>query len=375
MRLTITIIGGTRHGQRILLAPGESLRIGRTTKADIAITDDPTMSGVHFLITYSDESTTVRDLESRNGLFVNGKQVIEATVQSGDQIRAGRTSFGLSLETVDGQESEAQPVTQPGDETRGHRASDATRGVLPPLPWGASSAPPQAGTMYVGDDEPPRGNEGASARDEAIGANPAAAEVLANHTGGNASSMAGQAPDDPPTLEASVLDAALSVRQSTELQPRLYAVVDGSVAQSLVQAARRENLRTESLLANNPSPYLAAVAPYLIEVRLDSSFLASWHTTLNKSPGILIESPADFAQVLIHLRSIFSRKDERGKQSFFRFYDPNLLYGWLSSCTSPQVMTFFGCLTAIIVGVDSGSRILRLTPGNDALSADEIFAS
>jgi hypothetical protein len=374
VRLTITIIGGTRHGQRILLAPGESLRVGRTTKADIAITDDPTMSGVHFLIAYSGESTTVRDLESRNGLFVNGKQVIEATVQSGDQIRAGRTSFGLSLETVDGQELEAQPVAQAGDETRGHRASDATRGVLPPLPWGTGSAPPQVGTMYVGDDGPPLGNDGPLAQHEAI-ADPAAADVLVDQTGGNAASATDEASDDPPTLEASVLDAALSVRQSTELQPRLYAVVDGSVAQSLVQTARRENLNTESLLANNSSPYLAAVAPYLIEVRLDSSFLAAWHAMLNKNPGVLIESPADFAQVLIHLRSLFSRKDERGKQSFFRFYDPNLLYGWLSTCTSPQVSSFFGCLTAIIVGVDSGNRILRLTPGGDALNADEIFAT
>jgi hypothetical protein len=116
------------------------------------------------------------------------------------------------------------------------------------------------------------------------------------------------------------------------------------------------------------------VAPYLIEVRPDSGFLLSWHATLNKNPGILVESPAEFDELLSHVRGIFSRKDERGKQSFFRFYDPNLLYGWLSSCTPPQLTAFFGCLSAVVVGLESGSRVLRLSYANDVLNTEEVFA-
>jgi hypothetical protein len=340
--------------------------VGRTSKADIAITDDPTMSGVHFLIEYSGESATVRDLESRNGLFVNGQQVIEAAVQSGDQIRAGRTFFSVSLEGVEAASLEPEGAALPGDETLGHRPGDATRAELPPLSLGVGSVSPAGGTMYVGDDAP-LGLAPGDNRNHVLG-------EPAPQTDGRAKGELNSPPDDPPTLDGSAYNQALKLRQSTELQSHLYAIVDGAIGRTLVQEAKGENLRTETLLASGSSPYLAAVAPYLIDVRLDSGFLAAWHAMLNKSPGILLETQSDFDEVLVHVRSIFSRKDERGKQSFFRFYDPNLLYGWLSSCAPEQLAAFFGNLSAVIVGIDSGSRLLRLTRAGNVLNADEVFA-
>lgn len=370
MRLTVTIRSGTRAGQRVLLAPEESLRVGRTSKADIAITDDPTMSGVHFVIEYLGDAVRVRDLESRNGLFVNGQQVVEAAVQTGDQIRAGRTFFSLALDTDEAGSLEPENVAMPGDETRGPRPSDPTRAEAPPLRTARESFSPSAGTMYVGNDATLGRLAGGSFQDQESNLDAAVAGGLA----GKATSESGSEPNDPPTIDASAYNKELRLRQSTELQSHLYAVVDGAVGRTLVQEAKGENLRTETLLASGASPYLAAVAPYLVDVRTDCGFLASWHALLNKNPGILIESQADFDEVLAHLRSIFTRKDERGKQSFFRFYDPNLLPGWLSTCTPPQLAGFFGCLSAVIAGVDSGSRLMRLTRNGDVLNADEVFA-
>ena len=372
VRLTVTIRSGTRAGQRVLLAPEESLRVGRTSKADIAITDDPTMSGVHFLIEYNGDAVRVRDLESRNGLFVNGQQVIEAAVQTGDQIRAGRTFFSVALDTAEAGSLEPESVAMPGDETRGPRPSDPTRAEAPPLSAAIESFSPSAGTMYVGNDATLGRLAGGSFlhQDQESNVEAAAAGGLA----GVAKSESGPEPNDPPTIDASAYNKELRLRQSTELQSHLYAVVDGAVGRTLVQEAKGENLRTETLLASGASPYLAAVAPYLIDVRADCGFLASWHALLNKNPGILIESQADFDEVLAHLRSIFIRKDERGKQSFFRFYDPNLLHGWLSTCAPPQLAGFFGCLSAVIAGIDSGNRLLRLTRNGDVLNADEVFA-
>lgn len=355
----------------MLLAPEESLRVGRTSKADIAITDDPTMSGVHFLIEYLGEAVRVRDLESRNGLFVNGQQVIEAAVQTGDQIRAGRTFFSVALDTADAGSLEPESIAMPGDETLGPRPSDPTRAEAPPLSARLETFSPSAGTMYVGNDATlGRLADGSFLRQDQESNLDAAAGGLA----GKGASESGSEPNDPPTIDASAYNKELRLRQSTELQSHLYAVVDGAVGRTLVQEAKGENLRTETLLASGASPYLAAVAPYLIDVRTDCGFLASWHALLNKNPGILIESQADFDEVLGHLRSVFTRKDERGKQSFFRFYDPNLLYGWLSSCSPPQLAGFFGCLSAVIAGVDSGSRLMRLTRNGDVLNADEVFA-
>jgi pSer/pThr/pTyr-binding forkhead associated (FHA) protein len=352
----------------VLLGPEESLRIGRTSHADIAITDDPTMSGVHFIIEYLGEAVRVRDLESRNGLFVNGQQVIEAAVQTGDQIRAGRTFFSVALETAEAGSLEPESVAMPGDETRGPRPSDPTRAEVPPLSAALEPFSPSAGTMYVGNDATVGRLAGGSL------ARPNQPSNLDVAAVGGASGKSGSDPNDPPTIDASAYNKELRLRQSTELESHLYAVVDGAVGRTLVQEAKGEYLRTETLLASGASPYLAAVAPYLIDVRTDCGFLASWHALLNKNPGILIESQADFDKVLAHLRSIFTRKDERGKQSFFRFYDPNVLHEWLSTCTPQQLTGFFGCLSAVIAGIDSGSRLMRLTRNGDVLNADEVFA-
>ena len=376
VRLTITIQSGARTGQRILLVPEESLRVGRTSKADIAITDDPTMSGTHFLIEYSDGAPKVRDLGSRNGLFINGQQVLEANVQTGDQIRAGRTLFSVLWEGAEPAELGALP----GDETGEHRPAATTRANLPPLAWRAGKLPAEAGTVFVGRDAfdgiepewpaglaPDRARRDASKGDEP--------SLVRGSVGADGQAQADVAfvPEDDPTLGAASYHHL--VEQRAARRPgQLYAIVDGSIAHVLVQEAKGQNLRTETLLSDASSPYLAAVAPYLIEVRADSGFLLSWHAMLNRNPGILAESQAEFDEVLSHLRGIFSRKDERGKQSFFRFYDPNLLYGWISGCTPPQLAAFFGCLSAVVVGLESGNRVLRLSHVNDALNAEEVFA-
>lgn len=356
MRLTINILSGARAGQRILLGPGESLRVGRTPKADIAIADDPTMSGVHYQIESAEGGATIRDLGSRNGVFVNGAQVSEVAVRDGDQVRAGRTFFSISIDAV-AATSESARTALPSDETRAPGPGDATRAALP-----------AAGTMYFAGDPSQFRHE--------------IAQEAAIHTGMGlpAEGVAGDAPAptappaDDATLDGSADYLALQRGEQAIHPGRLYAVVDGAIAQALVQEAKRGHLRVECLLASGSSPYLAAVAPYLIEVVLDSAFLATWRTMLSKSPGILVESQADFDEVLTHAQSTFSRKDERGKPSFFRFYDPKLLYAWLSSCTAPQLASFFGCLSGVIVGVDSGNRLLRLTRRGDELAAEEIFA-
>jgi hypothetical protein len=372
VRLTITIQSGARAGQRILLAPEESLRVGRTSKADIAITDDPTMSGTHFLIEFSVAAPKVRDLGSRNGLFLNGQQVVEATVQTGDQIRAGRTLFSVSLEGAEPAGPEAGAL--PGDATHRHRPTATTRADLPPLPWGSGKLPAEAGTVFVGR-EAFQGFEPEHSPLNGANRNPPSTHATADSDMGPELRVPAQSmPEDDPTLDASSYGHLLRLRQPAEAAGQLYAIVDGSVAHALVQDAKRENLRTETLLSGASSPYLAAVAPYLIEVRAESGFLLSWHAAIGKNPGILAESQAEFEEVLSHLRGIFSRKDERGKQSFFRFYDPNLLYGWLSSCTPPQLAAFFGCLSAVVVGLDSGDRVLRLSVVDDGLRTEDVFA-
>jgi len=69
------------------LRPGRSATVGRSDEADRTL-DDPRMSRVHARIA----ATQVEDLGSRNGVFVDGRPVVERTpLQAGAVVRIGDT--------------------------------------------------------------------------------------------------------------------------------------------------------------------------------------------------------------------------------------------------------------------------------------------
>jgi hypothetical protein len=68
-------------------------RMGANPACDIVIEDD-TVSGSHAIIVYRDGRFLIKDDLSRNGTYVNGKEVTEAhPLQSYDQIRVGNTTL------------------------------------------------------------------------------------------------------------------------------------------------------------------------------------------------------------------------------------------------------------------------------------------
>src|SRR6266852_19910 len=128
MRVILEIGTGALAGTKIPLKPGQSARIGRTPKADHAFPDDKLMSGSHFVIECTEKGCRIRDLNSSNGTFLNGKKVAEATLQNGDEIVAGRTKFLVRIESV---KVEAPVPTPPA--SRPHHAATAPR-QTPPKP-------------------------------------------------------------------------------------------------------------------------------------------------------------------------------------------------------------------------------------------------
>lgn len=68
-------------------------RIGANPACDIVI-EDETVSGSHAILVYRDGRCLIKDDLSRNGTFVNGKEITEAhPLQSYDQIRIGNTTL------------------------------------------------------------------------------------------------------------------------------------------------------------------------------------------------------------------------------------------------------------------------------------------
>jgi hypothetical protein len=99
MRVILQVTSGPSEGRRIPLQNGEIARFGRSDIADVCFPDDASMSGVHFELECQADCCLVRDLQSRGGTLLNAQPISEASLHSGDIIRAGQTSL---LTTIQG---------------------------------------------------------------------------------------------------------------------------------------------------------------------------------------------------------------------------------------------------------------------------------
>jgi hypothetical protein len=82
---------------------GRRTAIGRTPDNDLRI-DEDFISRRHAVILASAESVIVEDLNSTNGVFVNGVQVTRHELREGDLLTIGKTSFRYVLKPATGQE-------------------------------------------------------------------------------------------------------------------------------------------------------------------------------------------------------------------------------------------------------------------------------
>jgi pSer/pThr/pTyr-binding forkhead associated (FHA) protein len=95
------------------LAITKAITIGRGTEADVTI-DDPQCSRVHSAIRYWDDIFVVRDMNSRNGTFVNGQKIEVAKLGPGDVLKIGNTELRAIAEGTSGDVTMVSRSTAPG---------------------------------------------------------------------------------------------------------------------------------------------------------------------------------------------------------------------------------------------------------------------
>ena len=84
------------------ITPGGTRTLGRATGADFSL-DAALVSRVHCrLVSLPGDGLEVRDLESTNGTFVNGKRVERARLAPGDRIQIGRVELVATKENAGG---------------------------------------------------------------------------------------------------------------------------------------------------------------------------------------------------------------------------------------------------------------------------------
>ena len=77
------------------LADGSVKTIGRSPGAEFKL-DRPLVSRLHCQLTADEDSVHVKDLDSTNGTFVNGKRVRTAELKDGDTLGIGRVELIVS---------------------------------------------------------------------------------------------------------------------------------------------------------------------------------------------------------------------------------------------------------------------------------------
>jgi transcriptional regulator with GAF, ATPase, and Fis domain len=91
----LLVIAGASRDRTIPLHSAE-IPIGREPGNQVAISD-PSLSRRHCVLVRDDAGYSIRDLESRNGTFVNGAAVTESRLHHGDQISVGDSVFVFLL--------------------------------------------------------------------------------------------------------------------------------------------------------------------------------------------------------------------------------------------------------------------------------------
>lgn len=98
-RLIVEVRSGARIGAKAAVAPGASILVGRTERADLVVDRDAQLSGAHFEITWDGAAATLRDLGSVRGTLLSGGPIEGAVpVPHGSWIKAGETSFSVYFE-------------------------------------------------------------------------------------------------------------------------------------------------------------------------------------------------------------------------------------------------------------------------------------
>jgi len=99
MQVVLKVVGGKNDGREIKIAVPRFI-IGRGDTAHLRPSSD-LVSREHCEILVGDGKVILNDLKSRNGTFVNGKQLEDSHVaKSGDSLRVGRLQFEIVIDPV-----------------------------------------------------------------------------------------------------------------------------------------------------------------------------------------------------------------------------------------------------------------------------------
>jgi hypothetical protein len=258
--LIVQVRWGTVAGQKALVRPGQTLKVGRIETNGLAIPSDFALSETDFELTWDGERCLFQNLSGRTDTLLNGEPQQEGVVPHGAWLRAGTTTFSIYHEayTLDARCEASKP----------HDITFSKTLVL---------------------------------------------DILRGHT-------------DP-----------------------LYAVLDSAADPRVLVLLRESVEECRSLYQGPKGDALEDVAPYLVHTPIGSKLLgALLHEGWGQHWGIYLTSSRPFHEVRKQLRRFLMVQDDSDQELYFRFYDPRVLQGFLSTCSPVQRAELFESISCIM---------------------------
>jgi serine/threonine-protein kinase len=106
----LEVIAGPHSGQRLDFDRHETILVGRGSRAQLRLLNDPHFSRNHFLLEVNPPRALLRDLGSRNGTLVNDQPVRQCDLGPGDVISGGQTRIRFTVTNAADTVDTAEPV-------------------------------------------------------------------------------------------------------------------------------------------------------------------------------------------------------------------------------------------------------------------------
>ncbi len=149
---------------------------------------------------------------------------------------------------------------------------------------------------------------------------------------------------------------------------KVYAVIDGASVPDLLMKLDEMHPSHICLYRGELSPDLAEVAPYLIDLWIDTPF-TNWvlKECWGKHWGVFAHSLYSIAIVRKHFRSFLTVHDEVGNPMLFRYYDPRVLTKYLPICNTAELKVLFGIVSSYFAESDDTANLLQFKFSDDKL--------
>ena len=146
-----------------------------------------------------------------------------------------------------------------------------------------------------------------------------------------------------------------------QFQP-LYALLDAAAEPDVLKLLYESREERQSLLEGAHGAQLAHFAPYLVRLPKESPLLETLvQTGWGKNWGIYLASDKSLGEVRAHLRQFLTVRVPKGKQVYFRYYDPRVLRAFLPTCLPQELKQFFGPIKYFLAEDEKPDVLLRFS--------------